>query len=163
MRGGQALRGSSELHAWGDANLYVRRKGAHLRLSMEHRTAPSGEDVWLDLVVKDQAVALAVRDAPIEAETATLTPAHRIEQTLAQAGRCLTQRELRAQCKMQAARLGEVLGTLISAGRVIKTAEGYTLVSGPGEQQVLFPSPSTGLKGNGNGKRSDQNSACDGG
>ena len=159
MRGGQALRGSSELHAWGDSNLYVRRKGAHLRLSTEHRTAPSGEDVWLDLVVKDQAVALAVRDAPIEAETATTTPAHRIERALAQAGRFLTQRELRAQCKMQAARLGEVLGTLISAGRVLKTAKGYELVGGAGEQPVLFPTLSPGLKGNGNGKRSERNSA----
>src|SRR6266496_510861 len=25
VRGGQALRGSSELHAWGDSNLYLRR------------------------------------------------------------------------------------------------------------------------------------------
>ncbi len=28
-RGGQALRGASELHAWGDSNLYLHRDGQH--------------------------------------------------------------------------------------------------------------------------------------
>ncbi len=40
-RPGQALRGSSELHGWGDSNLYLRRKGSQLTLSTEHRAAPS--------------------------------------------------------------------------------------------------------------------------
>jgi hypothetical protein len=39
-RGGQALRGSSELHAWGDSNLYLRRNGEKLFLNIEHRAAP---------------------------------------------------------------------------------------------------------------------------
>jgi RecA-family ATPase len=34
-RPGQALRGSSELHGWGDSNLYMRRRGAQLTLSTE--------------------------------------------------------------------------------------------------------------------------------
>jgi len=37
MRAGQALRGSSEFHAWGDSNLYLRRHGDQLTLSVEHR------------------------------------------------------------------------------------------------------------------------------
>ena len=41
LRGGQALRGSSELHAWGDSNLYLRRIDDRLLLSIEHRAAPS--------------------------------------------------------------------------------------------------------------------------
>jgi hypothetical protein len=40
-RAGQALRGSSEFHAWGDSNLYLRRDGDDLSLSVEHRAAPS--------------------------------------------------------------------------------------------------------------------------
>jgi len=39
-RGGQALRGSSELHARGDSNLYWRRLDQSLYLSNEHRAAP---------------------------------------------------------------------------------------------------------------------------
>jgi hypothetical protein len=42
VRGGQALRGSSELHAWGDSNLYLRRIDDRLFLSIEHRAAPRG-------------------------------------------------------------------------------------------------------------------------
>ena len=37
---GQALRGSSEFHAWGDSNLYLRRNGEDLTLSAEHRPLP---------------------------------------------------------------------------------------------------------------------------
>jgi hypothetical protein len=39
-RAGQALRGSSEFHAWGDSNLYLRRDGDDLTLTVEHRAAP---------------------------------------------------------------------------------------------------------------------------
>ena len=37
---GQALRGSSDLHAFGDSNLYLRRTRDRLLLSSEHRAAP---------------------------------------------------------------------------------------------------------------------------
>jgi hypothetical protein len=39
VRAGQALRGSSEFHAWGDSNLYLRRDGDgdDLSLTVEHR------------------------------------------------------------------------------------------------------------------------------
>jgi hypothetical protein len=36
---GQALRGSSDFHAWGDSNLYLRRRGQELLLTVEHRAA----------------------------------------------------------------------------------------------------------------------------
>jgi hypothetical protein len=38
-RAGPASRGSSEFHAWGDSNLYLRRNGEDLTLSVEHRAA----------------------------------------------------------------------------------------------------------------------------
>lgn len=40
IREGQALRGSSEFHAWSDSNLYLRRLGNELTLTVEHRAAP---------------------------------------------------------------------------------------------------------------------------
>ena len=39
LRAGQALRGSSEFHAWGDSNLYLRRVADRLSLTIEHRAA----------------------------------------------------------------------------------------------------------------------------
>ena len=38
-RPGQALRGSSELHAWGDSNLYLRRRDKQIVLTVEHRAS----------------------------------------------------------------------------------------------------------------------------
>jgi hypothetical protein len=61
-RGGQALRGSSELHAWGHSNLYLRRNSQHLHLSIEHRAAPSADRLQLALRANSLALALEVID-----------------------------------------------------------------------------------------------------
>jgi hypothetical protein len=50
---GQGLRGSSDLHAFGDSNLYLRRTSQHLLLSSEHRAAPASPPVYLELVATD--------------------------------------------------------------------------------------------------------------
>ena len=47
---GQGLRGSSDIHAFGDSNLYLRRTKEHLVLSSEHRAAPASAPVQLELV-----------------------------------------------------------------------------------------------------------------
>jgi hypothetical protein len=57
-RGGQALRGSSELHAWGDSNLYLRRHGQNLYLNIEHRAAPGTDRLQLVLKANPPALAL---------------------------------------------------------------------------------------------------------
>ena len=44
-RGGQALRGSSELHAWGDSNLYLRRRKHRILLTVEHRASASPDEL----------------------------------------------------------------------------------------------------------------------
>jgi hypothetical protein len=62
MRAGQALRGSSEFHAWGDSNLYLRRNNEQLTLSVEHRAAPSIPNISLQLTDVDDAVALAIAE-----------------------------------------------------------------------------------------------------
>jgi len=61
MRAGQALRGSSEFHAWGDSNLYLRRLGTELTLTVEHRAAVSMPMVALELGQRGEALALQVR------------------------------------------------------------------------------------------------------
>src|ERR1700757_3324786 len=50
---GHGLRGSSDIHAFGDSNLYLRRNREHLVLSSEHRAAPASAPVYLDLVASD--------------------------------------------------------------------------------------------------------------
>ncbi len=51
---GQGLRGSSDIHAFGDSNLYLRRTREHLVLSSEHRAAPAASSVYLELVATDE-------------------------------------------------------------------------------------------------------------
>lgn len=47
---GQALRGSGDLHAWGDVNLYLQRKSASVSLSIEHRSAASPPPLLFSLL-----------------------------------------------------------------------------------------------------------------
>jgi hypothetical protein len=52
---GQALRGSSDLHAIGDSNAYLARDGEHIVLTIEHRAAPAPEPLRLELVADPSA------------------------------------------------------------------------------------------------------------
>ena len=126
-RGGQALRGSSELHAIGDSNLYLRRRGPHLLLSVEHRAAPSVDDIAVGLRGSDDALALRVLDD----ETVPDPPAHAglaelIVDTLTAAGP-QTPRQLRAACRVRMARVYDVLRHLADDGRVVHAGDAYQL------------------------------------
>jgi len=127
-RGGQALRGSSELHAWGDSNLYLRRNGPQLQLSIEHRAAPGADRLLLTLKANPPALALEVIDQqPAAAPTAQPSCLQRIEQTLAGMHQPLTQKQVRDCVRMRASDVSQALATLIANGRVIKSAAGYQL------------------------------------
>lgn len=127
LRPGQALRGSSEFHAWGDSNLYLRRRDPLLRLSVEHRAARAPDDLTLELCA-DPLVLRVTDTAPAaHAPRADLSPAQRIEHTLATASAPLSVRELRAACRIRSETLCATLDALATAGRVVKSAAGYTL------------------------------------
>jgi len=129
-RGGQALRGSSEFHAWGDTNLLVRYVGRQLQLSIEHRAA-RGRD-WFPVALKDHppAVALEVMDQqPAFAPAAQPSCQERIEQILAAAAEPLTQKTVRNAVRMRTSDVSQALAALVATGRVIKTAGGYQLKS----------------------------------
>lgn len=127
VRAGQALRGSSELHAWGDSNLYLRRHGADLTLTVEHRAAASPADVPLALHADGDALALRVVAAPPVAPAPTRDPAATIAPALADAPTPLALADLRAACHIRTADLCTALGALVRTGRVAKTAAGYAL------------------------------------
>ena len=132
-RAGQALRGSSDLHAWGDSNLYLRRHGDTLCLAIEHRAAPSRDGLVVELRARGDALALHVVDVGPGGDRVPAPPARtlreRIEQALAHAATPLTRRELRRACRMRASTLGHALAGLIADGRVGRSPDGYHLVS----------------------------------
>ncbi|HEY6356075.1 MAG TPA: AAA family ATPase [Burkholderiaceae bacterium] len=130
VRAGQALRGSSEFHAWGDSNLYLRRDGDDLSLSVEHRAAPSMPPITIELAQRGTALALEVVD---RRDLATPPPSsldERITATLAGADAALPFAELRACCRVRATTLYERLAVLAETGRVVKTDDGYRLADG---------------------------------
>jgi hypothetical protein len=131
MRAGQALRGSSEFHAWGDSNLYLRRHGDQRALSVEHRAAAAITAVSLQLAVDGNAVALTAIErataAPAVATTTPTTLADKIEAQLADAATPLTAAALRKLCHIRNATLTTALTELVAAGRVRKDPTGYVI------------------------------------
>ena len=128
-RGGQALRGSSELHAWGDSNLYLRRNGQQLQLSIEHRAAQGVDRMPLVLRANAPALALeAIDQPPPSAPAAPPSCLQRIEQVLADATAPLSQKQVRDTVRMRTSDVSQALAKLIANGRVIKsTTGGYQL------------------------------------
>jgi hypothetical protein len=127
-RAGQALRGSSDLHGWGDCNLYLRRKGKDLLLSIEHRAAAGLDSLPLALQGDDDDLALHLLDPhPTVDEHPPPTPPERIQSALAQAAAPLTVRQLREAAKMRTQNLCQALHELVENGHVIKEHDGYRL------------------------------------
>ena len=156
-RAGQALRGSSEFHAWGDSNLYLRRRDEALVLTIEHRAAPSLTGLLLELHAQGDALALRVAaDAnPAQAATAPAPSVQdRIEQALAASSTPLSLLELRSACKMRTATLCDALASLAAAGHVLKSEAGYLLASKGATALISISRPPLPpqSQGNGNGK-----------
>ena len=132
LRAGQALRGSSELHAWGDSNLYLRRRDDQLLLSVEHRAAASHGGLALGLRSAGDVLALEVLDStPLAATSPPAEPsiADRVARLLADTAAPVRLAALRKSCRIRAATLGDALAELQRAGRVRKTPAGFELVS----------------------------------
>ncbi len=129
VREGQALRGSSEFHAWGDSNLYLRRHHEQLTLSVEHRAAPSRTGIPLSLRADADVLALEVLDRPAPASSTPppTSGAERVEQALADATAPVSLAVLRRACRMRTASLCAILAALTTSGRIRKTTAGYEL------------------------------------
>jgi RecA-family ATPase len=121
MAPGQGLRGSSDLHAFGDSNLYLRRSKDRLVLSTEHRAAPASPPVHLELIVSDAATTHLAVIGEIHAENRCS-----LEQQLltALAGEVLTRGKLRERLSVKNERLGEVLESLERTGQIRRAPGG---------------------------------------
>jgi hypothetical protein len=131
VRAGQALRGSSEFHAWGDSNLYLRRngerrEGGELMLTVEHRAAASIPSLALELAQRADALALEVvdRTPPTPAPSSV---DERITTALAGADHPLPFADLRAICRVRTATLYERLAALTATGLIVRSDDGYRL------------------------------------
>jgi len=149
-RPGQALRGSSELHGWGDSNLYLRRKGSQLTLSTEHRAAASQDPIGLHLAQPGPALALAgATDLPAKSRSESV--AQQVHRILVQLQEPISVQRLRPLCGLRTATVCAALAQLSDQGLVDHDHRGYRLKPHL-EDPLLSLSHPIGPVGKGNGK-----------
>jgi len=138
--GGQALRGSGDLHAWGDSNLYLRRRDDHLWLSIEHRAAPAPDP--LRLALRDDPVPhLAVLDSHHTPDHSSGTAlADRVLDLIRASSVPLTRDAIRAHLEVRNASLGDALATLHARRQILRRSDGFRLAD-PAAKTVPVPTP----------------------
>ncbi len=121
---GQALRGSGDIHAWGDSNLYLRRKDRQLVLVIEHRAAPSPEPVTLELQGTDTPHLTVVSgDDVARSQAADLDKA--VVDLLGSAQRPMTRTAIREQLRARNERIGRALSALAERGEIRRSTRGW--------------------------------------
>lgn len=128
---GQGLRGSGDIHAFGDSNLYLRRTQEHLVLSSEHRAAPASASIHLELVTTNtHTTHLEVVGELPGGSTKPVVAGRqrrledRVLDLLGQ-GATLTRARIRDSLGVKNERLGEALESLERAGRLGRTTGGW--------------------------------------
>lgn len=125
---GYSLRGSSDLYAWVDSFLYLRRHHGQLMLSAEHRSASGTGPLPLELVNGESGPYLKL--APNASELPSRDPLP--EQILALLGQSTeprTTESIRSSLQVRNQRLVECLRQLSEQGKVIRLPQGYVLAA----------------------------------
>lgn len=122
-RPGQSLRGSSELHAWGDSNIYLRRgtdDEPYVEMTIEHRAAPSEGNLRLQFIDSERGPYLAYDGGgcPMKEK---LSSADRILEALGK--QKATGDALRKESGMKAATFWSELRDLLETGQIVKGAD----------------------------------------
>ncbi len=132
---GQALRGSSDLHAFGDSNAYLARKQEQLVLTLEHRAAKAPDPITLALVstAAGDHTHLEIRTEVSPNPSATLS--ERALLILQEAAKPLSRKSLRDTLKVNNQRLGNALEILEKRGFIVHTARGWAPVGSEVAQQ----------------------------
>lgn len=128
--GGEALRGSGDLFAWGDTYASLLRHKDGLRLTLEHRDERPIEPLNLRLVASEDEAScyLEVSDAPaLTAADSSLEPT--VLAAMAGATGPITRGALRAQLKVNNLRLGTALQALLARGAIRRTPSGLVAAS----------------------------------
>lgn len=117
---GQALRGSGDLHAWSDSNLFLLHKADRLELHAEHRHHPAPAPIAVELVTgPEHLVATDIAGDPQRNEVRELHA--RVVDALN--AHPMTRTELRDRLRIRNETLGEVL-TLMEAEGTVQRVDG---------------------------------------
>ena len=122
---GQGLRGSSDLHAFGDSNAYLARSDNRIVLSVEHRTAKPMDPVQLQLVSQPDDYATHLQIVAGKGADPPVPLADRVLLLLHNAGSPLTRTALREHLRVNNQRLGHALDDLKRQTLALKTPRGW--------------------------------------
>jgi len=138
---GQALRGSGDLHAWTDHAVYLTRTGPghrRIRLTLEHRAAPTIEPLELQLASSSDGTATHLEvlgTAPAQhldpsARGLAAPNLHeRVIATLKAAPAPMSRAKLRSSLRINNNRLGDALSQLQRDGCIRRGNDGFSLVA----------------------------------
>lgn len=121
---GQTLRGSSDLHAWGDSNLYLRRSQDQLLLAVEHRAARAPNPFALELQGDPAPRLELVAAAPPSAPGQNLHA--KILELLRRHPEPLANYQLRKALKVRNLLLTEALRELLAQNKISRVDRGWT-------------------------------------
>jgi len=124
---GYSLRGSSDLYAWVDSFLYLRRHHGQLMLSAEHRSASGAGPLALELANCDSGPYLKLTSTIQAAESARDPLLEQILALLGQSSQPRTAESLRSSLQVRNQRLVEALRQLSEQGKVVRLSQGYAL------------------------------------
>jgi hypothetical protein len=128
MAAGQGLRGSTDLHAFGDSNLYLRRLRGQLLLTMEHRAAAAPDPVGLELVTtEEQTIHLAVTSPVASFEAPHEMDLDRAVLDTLERRPVMSRHALRKDLAVQNERLGRTLVRLEGQGQIRRGPDGWRL------------------------------------
>lgn len=123
---GQSLRGSGDLHAWGDSNLYLRRQQGTLLLTIEHRAAAAPEPLSLRLFADDSGSAHLGLAEPASARALHASSLEQaVVSALGAAPEPLGRAALRDKMRVRNERLGEALAQLLATGAVLRDGDRF--------------------------------------
>jgi len=140
---GQALRGSTDLHAWSDSAAYLLRKRDRLELALEHRSAPALDPFTIELVSDDPACAHLRVCADCSAARSSDIPEppfiDLLRKRLADAPQPLSRATLRRDLRVNNQRLGDALLRLERDGIARRSAQGWALTRPENDRQLSLP------------------------
>jgi len=126
---GQALRGSGDIHAWGDSNLYLQPHQDGILMTVEQRSARAIEPIFLKL--KDNPLHLALDQPP---EVKPLTLEQRVVEALRETDTAINRDTLRKTLKVNNLKLGQALSRLEQDGTLLRSEKGWGLRGAGGKR-----------------------------
>lgn len=132
-RPGQGLRGSGDLHAFGDSNIYLTRKrDGMIQVTTEHRGSAAIDPFTMELITEEDSASLKLSDTPsplLRDEKKPISLAERVLQQLSVLPSPIAKSHLREALRVNNQKLGETLRELQQSGAILQDGGGWILAT----------------------------------